>query len=142
MTITANFLAAAILCLALVSCSPYGRLESQVTSKSMSRIGPGEYLVIGTVVSPGMHPVDSTKGLHVSQAIQRAGGFAQFANKKYIILRRGRGMYMQRIYIDLDRKSSDKPSKFGRVFRSDDPHFDPFIRAGDVIIVEERLLTW
>jgi protein involved in polysaccharide export with SLBB domain len=106
-------------------------------SKSMSRIGPGEYLVMGRVVSPGMYPVDSAKEIRVSQAIQQAGGFAQFADKKYVILRRGGGGYMQRIYIDLDRRSSDKPSRFDRVFRSNEPHYDPFIRAGDAIIVEE-----
>jgi protein involved in polysaccharide export with SLBB domain len=94
------------------------------------------------VVSPGMYPLDSANGLRISQAIQRAGGFAQFANKKYVILRRGCGEYMQRLYIDLDRRSPDKPSRFDRVFRSDESHFDPFIRAGDAIIVEEISFTF
>lgn len=108
----------------------------------MPYIESGEYLVVGRVVNPGKYSVDRAEDIRVSQAIQRAGGFAQFADKKYVILRRSSGGYMQRIYIDLDRRPSNKPSKFDRVFRSDDSHFDPFIRAGDAIIVEEIMFTF
>ena len=138
----ANILALALLSIVLASCSPYGKLESNVISTSVRRMGPGEYVVMGAVVKPGRYQLESAKRLRVSQAIQRAGGFAQFANKKHVILRRGSGEYMQRIYIDLDLRSSEKPRRIDRVFRSDDTPFDPYIRGGYVVIVEENFLTW
>jgi protein involved in polysaccharide export with SLBB domain len=89
------------------------------------------YMVMGVVAKPGKYPAEMSKEIKVSQAIQQAGGFAQFANKSRVILRRGTGGYMQRIFVNVDKKHL-----------SSSPMPDILIRAGDVIIVEEKQVTF
>jgi SLBB domain len=128
----ANILVLALLCFTSTSCSPYGKHEAEVTTRMINRLQDEKaYRVTGVVVKPGNYPVNPSKEIKVSQAIQQAGGFAQFANKRRIVLRRGTGSYMQRLFVSLDKK---------RPMMTLVP--DPVIRAGDVIIVEELQLTW
>lgn len=128
----ANILVFAVLCFALTSCSPYDEHEAKVTTRMIDRLrNENAYMVTGVVVKPGKYPVDRSKEIKVSKAIQQAGGFAQFANKSRVILRRGTGSYMQRLFIKLDKKSTRMTLM---------P--DPVIRMGDVIIVEELKLIF
>lgn len=160
----ANILAWAILCLALASCSS-SKFEAQATAKLMHELSREEaYIVMGMVHKPGKYAVDKSKSLKVSEAILRAQGFSNFADKKYVVLRRGCGEYMQRIYVDLSANSPSQPKRldrdfgagevrpsgpyiphFGhgnRVFRSGEKRFDPVIRSGDVIIAEEIVFSF
>lgn len=132
MNMHANILVLALLCSAFTSCSPYEEHEAKVTTRMIERLQDQKACrVTGLVVKPGDYPVDGSKEIKVSQAIEQAGGFARFANKRRIILRRGTGNYMQRLFISMDKKH---------------PRMtllpDPVIRAGDVIIVEEIILTF
>ncbi|WP_395751504.1 polysaccharide biosynthesis/export family protein [Prosthecobacter sp.] len=128
----ASVLVSALLCFALTGCSPYEEHEAKVTTRMIERLQDQKaYRVTGVVMKPGDYPVDGSKEIKVSQAIAQAGGFAQFANKRRIILRRGTGNYMQRLFVSLDKK---------RPVMTLTP--DPAIRAGDVIIVEEIILTF
>jgi protein involved in polysaccharide export with SLBB domain len=128
----ANILALAVLSFALTSCSPYDEHESKVTTRMINRLQAEKaYRVTGVVVNPGNYPVDISKEIKVSQAIQQAGGFAQFANKSRVIVRRGTGGYMQRIFVNVDKK-----------YQSRRAMPDIAIRIGDVIIVEEKQVTF
>ncbi|MFO1483291.1 MAG: SLBB domain-containing protein [Verrucomicrobiaceae bacterium] len=123
----ANIRALMLLCFVLTNCSPYDKHEAEVTARMLNRLHDEHaYMVAGVVSKPGKYPVDRSKEIKVSQAIQQAGGFAQFANKSRVILRRGSGRSMQRIFVTFDKKSSSLKAT---------P--DMVIRAGDVIIVEE-----
>jgi len=128
----ANILALAILSFVPTSCSPYNEHEAKVTTRMINRLyDENAYMVTGVVGKPGKYPADMSKEIKVSQAIQQAGGFAQFADKSRVILRRGTGGSMQRIFISLDKKS-----------RRMTLMPDPMIRAGDVIIVEEIIVIF
>lgn len=128
----ASILVFAVLCFAITSCSPYDENEAKVTTRMIDRLrNENAYMVTGVVVKPGKYPVDMSKEIKASQAIQQAGGFAQFANKSRIILRRGTGRTMQRMFIKLDKKSPRMTLM---------P--DPVIQSGDVIVVEELKLTF
>lgn len=128
----ANILVFAIFCFVLTNCSPYGKHEAKVTTRMIRRLyGENAYFVAGVVVRPGKYSADMSKEIKVSQAIQVAGGFAQFANKSRVILRRGIGGAMQRLFIKLDKKSHHMTLV---------P--DPVIRRGDVIIVEEIIVIF
>ena len=128
----ANILAFVLLCSAFTSCSSYDEHEAKVTTRMINRLyDERAYMVTGVVGKPGRYPADISKHIKVSQAIQQAGGFAQFANKDRVILRRGTGRYMQRLFISLDKKSHRMTLM---------P--DPVIRVGDVIIVEEKQVTF
>ncbi|WP_395735426.1 polysaccharide biosynthesis/export family protein [Prosthecobacter sp.] len=128
----ANILLFAVLCFALTSCSPYDEHEAKVTARMIERLQDERaFMVTGVVVRPGKYYADGSKETKVSQAIQQAGGFAQFANKRRVILRRGTGGSMQRIFVNLDEKYHSRRSM---------P--DITIWPGDVIIVEERKVSF
>jgi hypothetical protein len=128
----ANILLLSTLCFALTNCSPYAEHEARVTTRMIDRLqDERSFMVTGVVAKPGKYPANSSKEIKVSQAIQQAGGFAQFANKRRVILRRGTGGYMQRMFVNLDEKH---PS--GKFMP------DTVIRSGDVIIVEEIQISF
>lgn len=127
-----SILLLAVLSFVLTNCSPYEQHEARVTTRMINRLHVEKaYRVTGVVARPGDYPVDAAKEIKVSQAIQQAGGFAQFANKDRIILRRGTGRSMQRIFVSLDKKTHRMTIR---------P--DIVVRAGDVIVVEAIKLTW
>ncbi len=138
----ANVLALVILCFVLASCAS-NKFEAQLATKVFQELNREDaYLVMGMVNKPGKFAADKSKDIKVSEAIQRAQGFAQCADKKYVVLRRGGGEHMQRIFINLEKRAPGKPSRFGREFSSGESRFDPVIGAGDVIIVEENVFSF
>jgi polysaccharide biosynthesis/export protein len=74
-------------------------------------------------------PPDET--FTVSKAIMRAGGFADFANKRKIKLIRKKGDSTETIIVNVDQVVNR-----GRIDK------DPVVEAGDTIIVPERLINF
>jgi protein involved in polysaccharide export with SLBB domain len=67
----------------------------------------------------------------VSKAILRAGGLADFANKRKIKLVRKRANSAETIIVDLDL-----------IIRKGRTDKDPVVEPGDTIIVPERLINF
>ena len=81
--------------------------------------------VIGTVPHP--HGIPATEHLTVSSAIESAGGFNNFANRRKVgVLRRKEDRFFT---VDIRAVLDKKPGAE-----------DPLLRAGDVVIVITRLI--
>jgi len=102
----------------------------QIYRKSLGNgpLGPQDtFVVYGQVQRQGKYELSSDEDLTVSQAILRAGGFAQFANTKTVKLIRKTPKGTVTILLNLD----DVMNK-GRLEK------DIPMRANDVIIVKEK----
>jgi len=87
------------------------------------------YVMFGIVARQGKYDLPSNEDITISQAILRAGGFAQFANKERVKIVRKTPQGNKTILVNVDG-----------IMRKGDLERDIFIRKDDVIIVEE--LNW
>lgn len=87
------------------------------------------YVMFGFVARQGKYDLPTNEDISISQAILRAGGFAQFANKKKVKIVRKTPQGNKTIVVNVDG-----------IMRQGDLERDIFIRKDDVIIVEE--LNW
>lgn len=87
------------------------------------------YVMFGFVARQGKYDLPSNEDISISQAILRAGGFAQFANKKKVKVVRKTPQGNKTIMVNVDG-----------IMREGDLERDIYLRKDDVIIVEE--LTW
>lgn len=87
------------------------------------------YVVFGIVAKQGKYDLPTNEDISISQAILRAGGFAQFANKQKVKVIRKTPQGNKTILVNVDG-----------IMRQGDLERDIFIRKDDVIIVEE--LDW
>lgn len=87
------------------------------------------YVVFGFVARQGKYDLPSNEDITISQAILRAGGFAQFANKKQVKIVRKTPQGNKTILVNVDG-----------IMQAGDLERDVYLRKDDVIIVEE--LTW
>ncbi len=87
------------------------------------------YVVFGIVARQGKYDLPTNEDISISQAILRAGGFAQFANKERVRVIRKTPQGNKTIMVNVDG-----------IMRYGDLDKDIFLRKDDVIIVEE--LDW
>jgi protein involved in polysaccharide export with SLBB domain len=87
------------------------------------------YVMFGYVARQGKYDLPANEDISISQAILRAGGFAQFANKEKVKVIRKTPQGNKTILVNVDG-----------IMRRGDLERDIFIRKDDVIIVEE--LNW
>jgi polysaccharide biosynthesis/export protein len=92
---------------------------------------PGRVYVTGQVRNQGPLAIPPDETFTVSRAIIRAGGFADFANKRRIKLVRKNGDKTETIIVDLELVI-----KKGRTDK------DPVVEPDDTIIVPERLINF
>ena len=89
------------------------------------------FTVYGQVMRQGKYELPSDEDITISQAILRAGGFAQFANPKKVKLVRKTPEGNKTIYIDLER-----------VMQKGSMEYDIYIRENDVLIVDEKKVNF
>jgi protein involved in polysaccharide export with SLBB domain len=92
---------------------------------------PGRVYVTGQVRNQGPLAIPPDETFTVSRAIIRAGGFADFANKRRVKLLRKNGDKTETIIVDLELVI-----KKGRTDK------DPVVEPDDTIIVPERLINF
>lgn len=82
----------------------------------------------GGVLKPGRYPAKGN--LTLTEAIIEAGGFAQFADVNHVYFRRGTGWNAQLMIIDVEK-----------IVRHKDAHEqNPVLKAGDVIVIDEKTI--
>jgi len=116
-----------------------GPLEREYYYKATVIIGldfetaksPGTVYVTGQVRNQGPLAIPPDETFTVSRAIIRAGGFADFANKRRVKLIRKNGDKMETIIVDLEL-----------VFKKGRTDKDPVVEPDDTIIVPERLINF
>lgn len=89
------------------------------------------YVMFGIVAKQGKYDLPSNEDISISQAILRAGGFAQFANKEKVKIIRKTPQGNKTIMVNVDG-----------IMRQGDLERDVFIRKDDVIIVEEKTVNF
>lgn len=87
------------------------------------------YVMFGFVAKQGKYDLPSNEDITISQAILRAGGFAQFANKQKVKIIRKTPQGNKSILVNVDG-----------IMQQGDMERDIYIRKDDVIIVDE--LNW
>ena len=89
------------------------------------------YVMFGIVAKQGKYDLPANEDISISQAILRAGGFAQFANKEKVKIIRKTPQGNKTILVNVDG-----------IMRRGDLERDVFIRKDDVIIVEEKTVSF
>lgn len=89
------------------------------------------YVMFGIVAKQGKYDLPANEDISISQAILRAGGFAQFANKERVKIIRKTPNGNKTILVNVDG-----------IMRHGDLERDVFIRKDDVIIVEEKKVNF
>ncbi len=89
------------------------------------------YVMFGIVAKQGKYDLPANEDISISQAILRAGGFAQFANKERVKIIRKTPHGNKTILVNVDG-----------IMRQGDLERDVFIRKDDVIIVEEKKINF
>lgn len=89
------------------------------------------YVMFGIVARQGKYDLPANEDISISQAILRAGGFAQFANKEKVKIIRKTPQGNKTILVNVDG-----------IMRHGDLEKDVFIRNNDVIIVEEKTVNF
>jgi polysaccharide export outer membrane protein len=92
---------------------------------------PGTVYVTGQVHNQGPVDIPPDETFTVSKVIMRAGGFADFANKRKVKLIRKKGNSTETILVNVD-----EVVRKGRLDK------DPVVEAGDTIIISERLINF
>jgi len=92
---------------------------------------PGTVYVTGQVHNQGPVDIPPDETFTVSKVIMRAGGFADFANKRKVKLIRKKGNSTETILVNVD-----EVVRKGRLDK------DPVVEAGDTIIIPERLINF
>jgi polysaccharide export outer membrane protein len=89
------------------------------------------YVMFGIVARQGKYDLPANEDISISQAILRAGGFAQFANKERVKIIRKTPHGNKTILVNVDG-----------IMRHGDLDKDVFVRKDDVIIVEEKSVNF
>lgn len=89
------------------------------------------FTVYGQVLRQGKYELPADEDITISQAILRAGGFAQFAHPQKVKLVRKTPQGNKTIQLDLDQ-----------IMRRGNLEYDVFIRKNDVIIVDEKKVNF
>lgn len=90
------------------------------------------FTVFGQVIRQGKYELPMDEDITISQAILRAGGFAQFGNpKKVKLVRQLPGGQNKTVLVDCDD-----------IMRKGNLNKDIYIRGGDVIIVDEKKVNF
>ena len=89
------------------------------------------YTMFGFVLKQGKYDLSKYEDMTISQVILRAGGFAQFADVKHVIVVRTTPQGDKRILVNVDD-----------VMRRGKLQNDIFIRKNDVIIVPEKKINF
>jgi polysaccharide export outer membrane protein len=92
---------------------------------------PGTVYVTGQVHNQGPVDIPPDETFTVSKVIMRAGGFADFANKRKVKLIRRKRDSTETILVNVD-----EVVRKGRLDK------DPVVEAGDTIIISERLINF
>ena len=130
-----RFFFACLLTTLFVSCArPPDSAVSAVSAVSVKLMRSlkeqNSYEIRGFVLKPGRYLAQDHPTL--TEAIDRAGGFSPLADDHRVYLRRGSELSAQRIIINVDK-----------ITRRKDPHeLNPVLKAGDVIVVDEKKITF
>jgi protein involved in polysaccharide export with SLBB domain len=89
------------------------------------------FTVYGQVLRQGKYELPQDEDITISQAILRAGGFAQFAHPQKVKLVRKTPNGNKTILVNLDQ-----------IMRRGNLEYDVFIRKNDVIIVDEKKVNF
>lgn len=89
------------------------------------------YVMFGTVARQGKYDLPQNEDISISQALLRAGGFAQFANKERVKIIRKTPQGNKTILVNVDG-----------IMRHGDLDKDVYVRNNDVIIVEEKKVNF
>jgi protein involved in polysaccharide export with SLBB domain len=90
------------------------------------------FTVFGQVLRQGKYELPSDEDVTISQAILRAGGFAQFGNPKRVkVVRQLPDGQNKTILVDCDD-----------IMRKGNLSKDIYIRSGDVVIVDEKKVNF
>ncbi|MCA1963443.1 MAG: polysaccharide biosynthesis/export family protein [Prosthecobacter sp.] len=89
------------------------------------------FTVYGQVLRQGKYELPADEDITISQAILRAGGFAQFANASRVKLVRKTPQGNKTILVDLEQ-----------IMRKGNLDIDIYIRNNDVIIVDEKKVNF
>jgi polysaccharide export outer membrane protein len=92
---------------------------------------PGRIYIIGQVRNQGPQDIPPDETFTVSKAILRAGGFADFANRKKVKLVRKTGSSSESRIVNVDL-----------VINKGRTDLDPVVAADDTIIVPERMINF
>ncbi|MEM7791195.1 MAG: polysaccharide biosynthesis/export family protein [Verrucomicrobiota bacterium] len=87
--------------------------------------------VLGSVQSPGLYRLNGDK-VSLSQVIVMANGFTRFAKTNKVRL----------ISLDNKGEKTERLVNVGRVFDSGDRSDDPIVKPGDMIIVDEKMISF
>lgn len=91
----------------------------------------GEVYVLGAVQSPGIYTIRD-RNPTLSQAILMADGFTRFARKNRVRL----------VSENEEGEKTEREIDVGRILDEGDRTNDPEIEGGDMIIVEEKMITF
>lgn len=89
------------------------------------------FTIYGQVLRQGKYELPQDEDITISQAILRAGGFAQFANPERVKLVRKTPQGNKTIIVNLDS-----------IMRRGNLEYDVYIRNNDVIIVDEKKINF
>lgn len=109
-------------------------LKRQDDPNSRIRIATSEidfFTVYGQVLRQGKYELPADEDITISQAILRAGGFAQFANPQRVKLVRKTPQGNKTIVVNLDQ-----------IMRRGNLEYDIYVRNNDVIIVDEKKVNF
>ncbi|TDU72841.1 protein involved in polysaccharide export with SLBB domain [Prosthecobacter fusiformis] len=109
-------------------------LKRQDDPNARVRYGSSEidfFTVYGQVLRQGKYELPADEDITISQAILRAGGFAQFANPQRVKLVRKTPQGNKTILVNLDS-----------IMRQGNLDFDVYIRNNDVLIVDEKKINF
>lgn len=109
-------------------------LKRQDDPNARLRYGSSEidfFTVYGQVLRQGKYELPQDEDITISQAILRAGGFAQFANPEKVKLVRKTPQGNKTILVNLDT-----------IMRKGNLEYDVFIRNNDVIIIDEKKINF
>ncbi len=89
------------------------------------------YTMFGFVMKQGKYDLPYNEDLSISQAILRAGGFAQFGDVKHVKIVRNTPQGEKRILVNVDD-----------IMRKGDLQKDIYIRKNDVVIIPEKKINF
>jgi protein involved in polysaccharide export with SLBB domain len=106
-----------------------------IDQKGREQTGPGYqiafFTIYGQVLRQGKYELPADEDVTISQAILRAGGFAQFANPQKVKLVRKTPQGNKTVLVDLDQ-----------IMRRGNLEYDIYVRENDVIIVDEKKVNF
>lgn len=105
---------------------------NEIDAKSIREVEIDFYVMFGIVAKQGKYDLPPNEDITISQAILRAGGFAQFANKEKVkIIRKTPNQGNKTILVNVHD-----------IMQMGNLEKDIYIRKDDVIIVEEKTINF